>query len=222
METKRSITSTDIKPVERILKRYETLTSKDYSSRRSDAREQIIEEQIEEYKKKREKIFGDKSAINFTLNDSQKETQEEETSIKTNPEKIEEEKEAIILKEKNGEKQGKNQIEVDELQIEDKENKEKINEDTEEDISKLSRLKLKWEETKRKKESLQKELEESYNEGNLEKLVRILGEDKNLQVINTSDLSTCLLEQYFLLELGKNQIPVYPDTCPLSIWGYTY
>jgi hypothetical protein len=183
IETKRSVVSADIKPVERILKRYETLTSKDYSSRRSDAREQIIEEQIEEYKKKREKIFGDKSAMNFTSNDSRKETQEEETSIKTNPEKIEEE--TIILQEENGEngeKQDK-KIDIDELQLEDKEDKEKINDDTEED-SKLSRLKLKSEETKRKKESLQKELDESYNEGNLEKLVRILGEDKNIQVIN--------------------------------------
>ncbi|XP_012219574.1 uncharacterized protein [Linepithema humile] len=179
LETKRSVASADVKPVERILKRYDTLTSKDYSSRRSDAREQIIEEQIEEYKKKREKIFGDKSVLNFTPNDSRKETQEEEISIKIDPEKIEEE--PIILQEENEEKEDE-KIDIDEILIEDKET-EKINDDTEEDFSKLSRLKLKLvsEETKRKKESLQKELDESYNEGKLEKLVRILGEDKNLQ-----------------------------------------
>jgi len=239
MESKRTITSVDLKPVERFLKRYETLT-KDFSSRRPDAREQIIEEQIEEYKKKREKVLGGQSVVTFTVNETQKEKeiQEEEISFKSNFEKAEEE--TIIPKEeREGEKKEKEkemkekeekeeeeeeQQEQEEEQQEQEEeqqeqrqeqeeeeqqeqeqkeekekmvkdekinkNQEKANDDIEEYLSKLSRLKLKWEETKQKKESLQKELDESYSEGNLEKLAKVLGEKEKLQVIKILLLDT--------------------------------
>lgn len=169
MESKRAVTSADLKPVERFLKRYETLTSKDFSSRRPDAREQIIEEQIEEYKKKREKVLGGQS---FNVNETQRKIQEEEISVNMNFEKAQEE--MTVPKEEEGEKMEKSNEKIDEGQ-------EKANDNTEEYFSKLSRLKLKWEETKRKKESLQKELNASYNEGNLEKLAKVLGEQENLQ-----------------------------------------
>lgn len=203
IESKRAVTSTDLIPVERFLKRYETLT-KDFSSRRPDAREQIIEEQIEEYKKKREKVLGGQSVgtVN-TVNETQREVQEKEIFIKSNFENVKEE--TTVLKEivrergeeeqeqEQGQEQGQEREEADgkretnEEKIVEKDEKiekdqEKTNDNTEE-YSKLSRLRLKWEETKRKKESLQKELDESYNEDNLEKLAKVLGErEKNLQV----------------------------------------
>lgn len=202
MESKRAVTSADFKPVERFLKRYETLISKDFSSRRPDVREQIIEEQIEEYKKKREKVLGNQSVVTFTVNEMQKEIREEEISTKSNFERAEEE-EVTVLREMVGErgeeeqerttreqeqerKEADEDGEEEEKMVKDEkiEDQEKANDNTEEYLSKLSRLKLKWEETKRKKESLQKELDESYSEGNLEKLAKVLGErEKNLQVI---------------------------------------
>lgn len=202
VESKRAVTSADFKPVERFLKRYETLISKDFSSRRPDAREQIIEEQIEEYKKKREKVLGSQSVVTFTVNEMQKEIREEEISTKSNFERAEEE-EVTVLREMVGErgeeeqerttreqeqerKEADEDGEEEEKMVKDEkiEDQEKANDNTEEYLSKLSRLKLKWEETKRKKESLQKELDESYSEGNLEKLAKVLGErEKNLQVI---------------------------------------
>lgn len=202
VESKRAVTSADFKPVERFLKRYETLISKDFSSRRPDAREQIIEEQIEEYKKKREKVLGSQSVVTFTVNETQKEIRDEEISTKSNFERAEEE-EVTVLREMVGErgeeeqertmreqeqerKEADGDGEEEEKMVKDEkiEGQEKANDNTEEYLSKLSRLKLKWEETKRKKESLQKELDESYSEGNLEKLAKVLGErERNLQVI---------------------------------------
>lgn len=202
VESKRAVTSADFKPVERFLKRYETLISKDFSSRRPDAREQIIEEQIEEYKKKREKVLGGQSVVTFTVNKTQKEIQEEEISAKSNFERTEEEttvpKEMVgergeeeqerIREQEQKQKEGEGDEEEEEKMEKDEkidENQEKANDNTEEYLSKLSRLKLKWEETKRKKENLQKEFDESYSEGNLEKLAKVLGErEKNLQVID--------------------------------------
>lgn len=223
MEAKRAVISADFKPVERFLKRYETLTLKDSSSRRSDAREQIIEEQIEEYKKKREKVFGGQSVVTFPVNEMQKEIQEEISKL--NFAKTEEE--MIVPKvigERGEEEQGQEQNrkeEQEQAQEQEQEQEEKeeedekvIEEDREEKLIKnekidenpqksidnveehlsKSRLKLKWEETKRKKESLQKELDESYSEPNLEKLAKVLGErEKNLQVIQIALLDILLM-----------------------------
>lgn len=193
MESKRSVTSAE--PVERFLKRYETLTSKDFSSRRPDAREQIIEEQIEEYKKKREKVLGGQSVITFPMNEMQKEVQEEEISTKLNFEKTEEEMTEMKENSKEEDEEREEGEEEEKMEKSERidEDPEKTIDNTEEYFSKLSRLKLKWEETKRKKENLQKELDESYSEGNLEKLAKVLGEkEKNLQVIAVSSLGTII------------------------------
>ncbi|EGI62647.1 PREDICTED: uncharacterized protein LOC105148846 [Acromyrmex echinatior] len=199
MEPKRAVVpvSADLKPVERFLKRYETLT-KDFSSRRPDAREQIIEEQIEEYKKKREKVLGNQAAVTYTVNETQKEIQEEDISIKSNFEKMEEE--IIDIKEEDEERETKKEEKIkdkEEEEIKEEEENEKQKEekmekdvkieksqerisDNTEEHSKLSRMK-KLEETKRKKESLQKELDESCSEENLEKLAKVLEKTENLQ-----------------------------------------
>lgn len=179
MDLKRTASSTDLKPVERFLKRYEPLTSRDSSVRRPDAREQIIEEQIEEYKKKREKVLGNQSAKAFTLNETQKEVEEEKIWTTSSPIKME--KEIIVSTKEDDEEKVKEEVEESEKV---NESQEKINDNMKEDILKLSREKLKWEETKQRKESLQnQEPDETYIEGNLEKLIRILGEkEKNLQV----------------------------------------
>jgi len=170
VESKRTMNSTDLKPVERFLKRYDTLVSRDFSSRRPDAREQIIEEQIEEYKKKREKILGGQTT--FVTNEKRKEAYEEETS---NHEKMKED--IVISKEESEEMEiVKEDEKIEEIQ-------ENAYDNSEEYLLKLSTLKQKWEEAKRRKETLQKELDDSSTEGNLEKLARILGEkEKNLQV----------------------------------------
>lgn len=207
MEAKRAVASADLKPVERFLKRYETLTSKDFSSRRPDPREQIIEEQIEEYKKKREKVLGGQSVITFTVNEMQKEVQVEEIFAKSNLEKAEEE--ITVLKEVAGEREVEEKEKGEKMEDEmSDEDEEKVNDNTEEYLSKLSRLKLKWEETKRKKESLQKELDESYSEGNLEKLAKVLGEKEKMQVnkislLDTIKASTLFFLSYFSLVTRK-------------------
>ncbi|XP_070151270.1 uncharacterized protein [Polyergus mexicanus] len=178
MESKRIASSTDLKPVERFLKRYEPLASRDSLSRLSDAREQIIEEQIEEYKKKREKVLGNQSAKTFTMNETQKEVQEEKIWTTSSPKKVEKE---IIVSTKEDEEKEKEEDVGESEKV--NESQEKVNDSTKEYILKLSREKLKWEEVKQKKESLQnQESDETYTESNLEKLMRILGEkEKNLQ-----------------------------------------
>lgn len=185
-ESKRTTSSAELlQPVERFLKRYESTTSRDSSSRRPDAREQIIEEQIEEYKKKREKVLGNQSAKSFTVNEMQKEVQEENI---LSPKKDKETIVSVKEEEKEKEEEMKESEKVNESQ-------EEINNSTKEYILKLSREKLKWEETKQRKENLPNQ-ESDETEGNLEKLVRILGEkEKNLQVT-------------FMYNLDKIQFPM--------------
>ncbi|XP_011343974.2 uncharacterized protein LOC105283158 isoform X2 [Ooceraea biroi] len=179
IESKRIVNSTDVKPVDRFLKRYDTLVTREFPSRRTDVREQIIEEQIEEYKKKREKILGNQTTTTFAANEpSRKETHEEETSSLRKTEE-----EIVIVRESSEEKKvikGEQRKDIEIVQIE--ESPEKAYDNADEYFSKFSKLKQKWEETKRKKENPPKELDESSIEGNLEKLERILGEkEKNLQ-----------------------------------------
>lgn len=182
VESKRTVSSTDLKPVERFLKRYDTLTSRDSSSRRPDAREQIIEEQIEEYKKKREKVLGNQSAKTCIVNEMQKEVQEENIWATLS---LNKDKEIIVsTKIKEEEEEEKEKEEETEEGEKVNESQEKVNDSsTKECISKLSREKLKWEEAKQKKENVQnQESDETYTKGNLEKLTRILGEkEENLQ-----------------------------------------
>lgn len=186
MESKRTVSSTDLKPVERFLKRYDTLTSRDSSSRRPDAREQIIEEQIEEYKKKREKVLGNQSAKTCTVNEMQKEVQEEKIWATLSPKKAEKEIIVSIKEKEEEEEEEKEKKEETEEGEKVTESQEKVNDSTKEYISKLSREKLKWEEAKQKKENVHtQESDETHAEGNLEKLTRILGEkEENLQVIS--------------------------------------
>lgn len=163
MDKQAERTSAESKSVERFFKRYETLL-KDYS-RKPDAREQIIEEQIEEYKRKREKILGDQSTSIISLNEARKELQKE-SSLKS----------STKVAEENENEEGNKVVEEikDELEIKE----EKVIETLEPDMPKLQLEEI------NKKESLQKESEQTCKETDLERLARILGEEnKDLQVI---------------------------------------
>ncbi|KOC63961.1 Zinc finger protein 497 [Habropoda laboriosa] len=185
----------DIKPMEKILKRYETLATKEKDlfperTKKSEIRGQIIEEQIEEYKKKREKVLGGHANISLPvkLEESQtryfkrNENQDNQRSFTH----IETDSVVNIQFDKDSECNANIKVENDISEIvepvKEKLTNEKTYVNTEEYLSRLAKLKLKWEEVKKKKEFLQKELDESYTEGNIEKLARILGEkEKNLQ-----------------------------------------
>ncbi|KAG7199583.1 hypothetical protein KM043_014189 [Ampulex compressa] len=184
----------DIKPVDKILKRYETLTTKEKDLfperiKKPDIREQIIEEQIEEYKKKREKLLGGHANISLPLKTEESQPRyakrnESQTGQKcVTPSSVIKNEPEIADNDSNLD-MSKNEDSISESFDETKEkmNKEKVYVNTEEYLSRLAKLKLKWEEAKKKKETLQKELDQSYTEGNIEKLARILGEkEKNLQ-----------------------------------------
>ncbi|KAL2719635.1 uncharacterized protein V1478_011097 [Vespula squamosa] len=184
----------DFKPVGNIFKKYETLTTKEKNvvterTKKLDKREQIIEEQIEEYKKKREKVLGGQSSLTMkneeTSNrfikrvessDDQKPVVYEENNSNLKPESDVDSStmNSTINKDEN------NISDVSDS-LQDKSVQEKAYVNTKEYLSRLAKLKLKWEEAKKKKEYLQKELDQSYTEGNMEKLTRILGEkEKNL------------------------------------------
>lgn len=198
VESKRA--PSDLKPVERILKRYETLALKDYS-RRPDAREQIIEEQIEEYKRKREKILGGK----FSLNENRKEPQTEDTPPKLNSEKLEEEVASSKQKEDEEEEEKKEERVID---IE-KDNTEKY-------LSKLRKLKSQLEEANRKEENLQRELlqELQRTEGDLERLARILSEkEKHLQSLSIQEFQEYLKQRKIIVARLKDEdiINLYED-----------
>ncbi|XP_046833062.1 uncharacterized protein LOC124430477 [Vespa crabro] len=184
----------DFKPVGKILKRYETLTTKEKNlfterTKKLDKREQIIEEQIEEYKKKREKVLGSQSSLTMKneetpnrfikrveSSDDQKPViyEESNSNLKAESDVDSSTMNSTILKDEN------NISDVSDS-LQDKSVQEKAYVNTKEYLSRLAKLKLKWEEAKKKKEYLQKELDQSYTEGNMEKLSRILGEkEKNL------------------------------------------
>lgn len=170
MDKQTERTTAENKSVERFFKRYETLL-KDYS-RKPDPREQIIEEQIEEYKRKREKILGDQSTMTFSLNEARKEQRESSLSKPTSAQ-IED----IVMKDENEE----NKTDTEEPKEETNINVEKL---------KVKTLRLQPEETNRKKENLQKELEQQpckattlSSPTDVVRLTRILGEEnQNLQV----------------------------------------
>ncbi|XP_076687339.1 uncharacterized protein LOC143378996 [Andrena cerasifolii] len=189
--------SFDIKPMEKILKRYETLATKEKDlfperTKKSEIREQIIEEQIEEYKKKREKVLGGHANISLPLKLDETQTRyvkRNENQESQKPSACIESSSIVntqIDKDNNDSNASTTKAENGISEIIETENETSVNErtcvNTEEYLSRLAKLKLKWEEAKKKKESLQKELDESYTEGNIEKLARILGEkEKNLQ-----------------------------------------
>lgn len=170
MDKQAERTAAESKSVERFFKRYETLL-KDYS-RKPDPREQIIEEQIEEYKRKREKILGDQSTMTFSLNEARKEQRESSLARPTYSLV-----ESMIIKEEN---EG-NKMDVEEPMVETNVNVEK---------PKVKTPKSQPEETNKKKENQQKEPQEQpckatvlSSPADVERLIKILGEDnKNLQV----------------------------------------
>ncbi|KAK2576140.1 hypothetical protein KPH14_007469 [Odynerus spinipes] len=185
----------DIKPVEKILRRYETLTTKEKNlfterTKKLDKREQIIEEQIEEYKKKREKVLGSQSSLTIKCDETQSRFVRRVESSDDQKPLVYEENNATVKVESDVDsstmnstiaKEDNNISDVSDS-LQDKSVQEKAYVNTKEYLSRLAKLKLKWEEAKKKKEYLQKELDQSYTEGNMEKLTRILGEkEKNLQ-----------------------------------------
>lgn len=184
--------TSDSNPVERFLKH--TPAFKDYIYP-SDAREQKIEKQIEEYKRKREKVFADQSnRATFPLTETRKKESQENTFAKPNLENIKMKEvnveETIKTKTEDDEKvKEEEEEEEDEEEEEEQEDEGEEGEEEEEDIrdkeylSKLKKLKLQLEEAKIKEETLQMELEKSCNEEDLKRLARILGEkEKDLQV----------------------------------------
>ncbi|CAD1476608.1 unnamed protein product, partial [Heterotrigona itama] len=183
----------DIKPMDKILKRYETLVTKEKDlfperTKKSEIREQIIEEQIEEYKKKREKVLGGHTNI-VALPKLEESRYFKRNENQDNQRSLAIESDSVVnvqLNKDDGELSANINSEDDISEIAESAKEKSANEktyvNTEEYLSHLAKLKLKWEEAKKKKESLQKELDESYTEGNIEKLTRILGEkEKNLQ-----------------------------------------
>ncbi|XP_025163414.1 uncharacterized protein LOC105188143 isoform X2 [Harpegnathos saltator] len=193
MDKQAERTSAESKSVERFFKRYETLL-KDYS-RKPDAREQIIEEQIEEYKRKREKVLGDQSAMIFSLNENRKELQKDSSSSsKSSPVKVDE----IIIK--DIEEEEHEMMDIEEIKIEM---------DVIEEQVKPKTPKVQLEETYRKKESLQKEPEQSCKEADLERLAKILGEDNE----HLQDFQEYLKQRKIIITRLKNEdiISLYED-----------
>ncbi|KAK0181788.1 hypothetical protein PV327_004038 [Microctonus hyperodae] len=203
----------DVKPTEKSLK---TLPLKDIFTDRSkklENREAIIEEQIEQYKKKREKVLGGGNSgssgadiaatnvvstttfmpsvaetdefadrtlhlINFGNNLKQNLSIENSMLLKDESTNcVCEQKDNIEIK-NNFQVNDENEIEIfKQSKVHNSEH-----ENTKEYLARLMNIKQKWEEAKSKKELLQKELDHSYTEGNLEKLSKILGEkEKNLK-----------------------------------------
>ncbi|KOX68056.1 Zinc finger and SCAN domain-containing protein 12 [Melipona quadrifasciata] len=157
-------------------------------TKKSEIREQIIEEQIEEYKKKREKVLGGHANI-VALPKLEESRCFKRIENQDNQRSLTVESDSVVnvqFNKDDGELNATTNSEDDIFEISESAKEKSANEktyvNTEEYLSHLAKLKLKWEEAKKKKESLQKELDESYTEGNIEKLTRILGEkEKNLQ-----------------------------------------
>ncbi|XP_017885673.1 uncharacterized protein LOC108628345 [Ceratina calcarata] len=217
----------DITPVEKILKRYESLATKEKDlfperTKKAEMREQIIEEQIEEYKKKREKVLGGHNSISESLK-----LEESQSRYFKRNESQDKQKPITKVDSDSAPAAESMQIDKDDSQLDNSiitiesdvsESVESVKElspndksyaNTDEYLSRLSKLKLKWEEAKKKKESLQKELDESYTEGNIEKLARILGEkEKNLQ-----DFQEYLKQRKIVITRLKNEdiISLYED-----------
>lgn len=193
--------SIDMKPVDRMLKKYEALKMKEKDLfadkyRTPDIREQIIEEQIEEYKRRREQVLGgnmiglssamnvEDGSLKFAKTDGNSSYQRRYSQQSVGDSDTSKRKEdSLEIAEACEEKQLEEEY-IDEIEgsMENDSTKDKTHAKSEEYVARLARLKQKWEEAKQKRESLQKELDESCAEGNQEKLERILGEkDKNLE-----------------------------------------
>ncbi|XP_012272964.1 uncharacterized protein LOC105695715 [Orussus abietinus] len=184
----KSITNTpfDIKPVEKILRKYEALSMKEKELfpervKKPDIKEQIIEEQIEEYKKKREKVLGvigvrtgspDDMAIRIE-DTFVKDEDIVEVEVELDPED-DSEGVADTNRSEDDSKDGVNSNLVSST--------EKTHANTVAYLSRLTKLRKQWEKTKKMRDSLQRRLDRTYDEGGIERLERILGDrEKNLQ-----------------------------------------
>ncbi|XP_012262077.2 uncharacterized protein LOC105689562 [Athalia rosae] len=215
----------DMKPVDRMLKKYEALKMKEKNLfsdkyKKPDIREQIIEEQIEEYKRRREQVLGGNmigltSAMNNedgsskfikTENNSgyhrrytpHKTRDNDVLKIKEEPESLEIVHEIRIKEECT---------EIFEKPTDHKSSKQKQDTKSDEYLARMAHLKEKWEEAKSQKESLLMELEE---EGNQEKLERILGERED---VDLEEFQEYLKQRNIAISRLKDQdiISLYED-----------
>lgn len=209
-------TSIDMKPVDRMLKKYEALKMKEkdlFSDkyRKPDIREQIIEEQIEEYKRRREQVLGgnirlsgstsnDDGTLKVTRSEGNYQRRYSQPAAEENDTpKLKEEPEDITLSEENRAEED----DKDEIQdlTENQSSKERTYERSEEYLARLSRLKQKWEQAKQKREYLQKELDDPCIEGDQEKLERILGEKGE----NLDDFQEYLKQRKIIINRLKDE-----------------
>lgn len=206
-------------PVEKLLKKLEPSIKKETEfemerSKELDIRERKIAEQIEEYKRRREKILGGSSgapnALKFEdgtirfVNPVEKSSTPVDNGLRAKVEPIDD---------------------VDDIRhfigspksqrIKEEPTKVKVEEDDEaydnagEYLTRLAKLKKKWEEAKKKKENLKREIDESYTEGNMEKLSRVLGErEKNL-----ADFQSYLKQRKIIINrlTDEDVISLYED-----------
>lgn len=164
----------ELKPMKSVEKALKTIPFKapDSPKKSDNSRDAIIEEQIEQYKKKREQILGGSAGLPNAL-------KFEDGAVRfVNPvHSMDSDDWSNELS--DGDSKGPKIKFRTYSSTECDENRPTS---TKEYLAKFARLKQKWEEAKAKKAALQQELSASYTEGNLEKLTRILGErEKNLQ-----------------------------------------
>ncbi|XP_015126684.1 uncharacterized protein LOC107048155 [Diachasma alloeum] len=168
-ESKPIILKKPLKPVDKVLKT-PPVQSPETVAKLQNSR--IIEQQIEQYKKKREQILGGTAGIPNALKF------EDGTVRFVNP--VQSLAETDEMRRESSDSESREKITFRTYGITDTEENRPLS--TKEYLAKFARLKRKWEEAKAKKAALQEQLNASYTECNLEKLTRILGErEKNLQ-----------------------------------------
>ncbi|XP_066584039.1 uncharacterized protein [Prorops nasuta] len=205
----------DIKPVEKILKKFEGLIGKEkdlFSDRvkKADIREQIIEEQIEEYKKKREKLLGQGNPVSIKLEDGSFRFVKRSTSEPTseNPKVSEVKEEAVTETDTSITK-----VEVNSRDILEVKKEEEETDESQKNVNKYltnqTKFKNNWEETKIKREYLQQELNNLCEEDSFQKLSRILGESEE----NLQDFQDYLKQRRIVINRLKDEdiISLYED-----------
>ncbi|XP_043278452.1 uncharacterized protein [Venturia canescens] len=205
-------------PVEKLLKKLEPSIKKETEfemerSKELDMRERKIAEQIEEYKKRREKILGGSSgtpnALKFEdgtirfVNPVEKSPTPVDNAprMKIEPvDDIDDIRHFIGSPKSQRIKEDTNKAKDDDSEAYD---------NAGEYLTRLAKLKKKWEEAKKKKENLKREISESYTEGNMEKLSRVLGErEKNL-----ADFQSYLKQRKIIINrlTDEDVISLYED-----------
>ncbi|XP_063982465.1 uncharacterized protein LOC135165267 [Diachasmimorpha longicaudata] len=162
----------DGKPLKTVEKLLRAMPFKATESSDQSESSKIIEQQIEQYKKKREQILGGRASLPNALK------VEDGTVRFVNP--VQSLSETEEGKHEIGNGEAKEKIKFRTYSSTETDENRPVS--TKEYLAKFARLKRRWEEAKAKKAALQEQLNASYTEGNLEKLTRILGErEKNLQ-----------------------------------------